>query len=169
MRAHSAVLMLGCLLAVMSAAAQEIHLGDASPAPGTAAVKKQHVELLDDAVSVNAGKPQDVELRFQVDPGLHINSHKPSDELLLPTQLELNSTPQLRVLNEEYPAGKPFHLNIGAGETLSVYQGEFRVHVRLVAARGAETLTGTLRYQACDTASCYPPRALPVKIAVTAR
>jgi len=134
-----------------------------------AAPRKNHVMLLDDAVLVDAGKPQDIELRFRVDAGLHVNSHAPQDELLLPTVLTLEPVNGVKVLSEEYPAGVKFHLNIGAGETLDVYQGEFRVHVRLVAARGANVLTGALHYQACDTASCFPPRTLPLKVVVTGR
>ena len=38
-----------------------------------------------------------------------------------------------------------------------------------VAAKGATTLAGKLRYQACDNASCFPARDLPVRLAVTAR
>jgi hypothetical protein len=34
---------------------------------------------------------------------------------------------------------------------------------------GDHTLDGTLRYQACDNASCYPPRTLSVKILFTAK
>ena len=50
-----------------------------------------------------------------------------------------------------------------------MYQGDFRVMLHVEAARGESTLTGALRYQACDTASCYPAKTLPIKIAVTAR
>jgi hypothetical protein len=30
-------------------------------------------------------------------------------------------------------------------------------------------VNGTLRYQACDNASCYPPKTLPVQILFTAK
>jgi hypothetical protein len=49
-----------------------------------------------------------------------------------------------------------------------VYQGEFRVRLRITARKGALSLTGGLRYQACDNAACYPPRTLPLRIAVNA-
>ena len=54
-------------------------------------------------------------------------------------------------------------------EMLDVYQGEFRVRLRVVAAKGAQTLAGTLRYQACDHAACFPPRSLPVQVAITGK
>ena len=131
-------------------------------------VKKQHVELLTDSLQITANKPQDVELRFRVGSGFHINSHTPKDELLIPTELKLHPG-TLRISDEQYPPGSRFHLPIGNGEDLDVYQNEFRVAIRLEAPRGVSTLTGMLRYQACDNASCFPPRTLPVKIAVNAR
>jgi hypothetical protein len=153
------------LLLAPAVVAAQIQLGGldhATPA------KKQHVELLTDALQVTANKPQDVELRFRVEPGFHINSHTPKDELLIPTELKLNAV-SLHLANEQYPAGSRFHLAIGNGEDLDVYQGEFRVMFRIDAPKGATTLTGSLRYQACDNASCFPAKSLPVQIAVTAR
>jgi hypothetical protein len=147
-----------------AAASAQIQLGSLDR---TAEAKKQHVELLTDALEISAGKPQEVELRFRVEPGFHINSHTPKDELLIPTALKLDAG-GVRVSDEQYPAGTSFHLSTG-GEDLDVYQGEFRVHLRLLASRGASTLSGALHYQACDTAACFPPRTLPVRIAVNAR
>ncbi len=145
----------------LSAGAQEIQLG---PGP---VVHRAHVELLSDAVEVKAGEPQVVELRFRVQEGFHINSHKPKDELLIPTALELKAASGTKVVDERYPAGSTYRLPVGAGETLDVYQGEFRVSVRLVVPKGSSTLNGLLHYQACDNAVCYPPKTLPVVVAVT--
>jgi hypothetical protein len=146
------------------AGAQEIDLGGAREA-----AHKGHVTLLSDTVPLSADKTQTVELRFRVDPGFHINSHTPKDELLIPTELKLDSANGVNVQGEQYPKGSAFRLTVGAGETLDVYQGEFRVSVRLTAGQGASLLTGSLRYQACDNAACFPPRTLPIRVALTAR
>ena len=148
------------LLVACAGVAQEIQFE--KPAGGPT----QHVMLLDDAISVAAGKAEDIELRFRVGPGLHVNSHAPKDELLIPTTLKLENSPGIAVMAETFPAGSAFRLG---DETLDVYQGEFRVRVRVNARAGESTLTGALRYQACDTASCFPPRTLPVKVIVTAK
>jgi hypothetical protein len=145
-----------------SVQAQQIDLGVKKP------VGRDHVELLSDAVDVTAGKTQDVELRFRVDPGFHINSHTPTDEFLIPTKLTLEGA-AVKVVSEEYPAGVKFKLPIGEGTILDVYQGEFRVMLRVVAPKGATVLSGSLRYQACDNAACFPPRTLGVKVAVNGR
>jgi hypothetical protein len=146
--------------------AQDIQFGGGGDR--AAAAHKDHVRLADDGIVVDAGKPQVVELRFHVDPGFHINSHTPKDELLIPTVLRLD-TADVKVVSEEYPKGTAFRLTVGDGETLDVYQGEFRVMLRVIVPRGASTLTGALRYQACDNAACFPPRTLPVKVAVTGK
>ena len=150
---------LGCGVA----RAQEVRLGDAR-----SAAARGHVVLLSDALEVEAGKASVVELRFRVEPGFHINSHTPKDELLIPTVLKIEPG-AVKVAAEEYGAGTAFRLGVGAGETLDVYQGEFRVVVRVVAPKGASVLKGALRYQACDTAGCFPPRTLPVVVAVLGR
>jgi DsbC/DsbD-like thiol-disulfide interchange protein len=136
---------------------------------GAAKAKKEHVVLLSDGVMVDAGKAEIVELRFRVDAGYHINSHTPKDPLLIPTRLTLDAGPGVTVLGEVYPKGEAFKLGQGSDSMLlDVYQGEFRVMVRVRAAKGPQTLVGSLHYQACDDASCFPPKTLPVKIAVTA-
>ncbi|HSY36052.1 MAG TPA: protein-disulfide reductase DsbD N-terminal domain-containing protein [Acidobacteriaceae bacterium] len=132
-----------------------------------AAPHKGHVELLSDAVEVKAGEPEVVELRFRVEDGFHINSHTPKDELLIATALQLSPARGMKVVDEQYPHGSTFRLPLDSGGTLDVYQGEFRVSVRLVAPKGSSTLTGLLKYQACDNAVCYPPKTLPVMVAVT--
>ena len=39
----------------------------------------------------------------------------------------------------------------------------------VVAAAGEHTIDGSLRYQACDNAACYPPKTLPVQVVFTAK
>ncbi len=159
--------LVGVLLASLGGLpAQQIRLDDGSAA---STARRQHVALATEAVAVQAGKPEWVELRFEVEPGLHINSHTPKDELLIPTTLTLDAVPGVRVVGQEYPAGVPLTLPLGQGEVLSTYQGTFRVRLQLVVPKGEPVLTGSLRYQACDQTSCYPPRTLPVRVAVSAR
>lgn len=169
LRAIKTLLSCAALLIACGGAAQQIDLGQPHLGGQPRVAGKEHVVLLSDAIDVTAGKPQDVELRFRVDDGFHINSHTPSDELLIPTMLKLDAARGVQVLGEGYPAGVSFHLPVGAGETLNVYQGEFRVMLRLVVPKGDSTLSGTLHYQACDNAACFPPKNLPVHVAVAGR
>ncbi|MEO6804873.1 MAG: protein-disulfide reductase DsbD domain-containing protein [Edaphobacter sp.] len=52
---------------------------------------------------------------------------------------------------------------------MDVYSGSFTVKLPVVAEPGTHTVAGTLRYQACDRAACYPPKNLPVQILFTAK
>jgi hypothetical protein len=149
------------LWAGANAVAQDIRLDDQSRA------KKPHLVLLTDGVDVKPGSEQVVELRFRVDPGYHINSHTPMDDLLIPTTLKFTSG-TVKVVGTEYPKGEIIKLT-GNGEGLDVYQGEFKVRVKVVALRGFSTMAGTVRYQACDNEACFPPKTLAVRLAVTAK
>jgi hypothetical protein len=154
------------LVGIPLALAQGISFGDAP----SGAAKKGHVVMLSDGVSVAAGKAEYVELRFRVDEGYHINSHTPKDPLLIPTAVKLNDNAAVKVLGEEYPKGAPVKLGQGADAmTLDVYQGEFRVRVKVLADKGGQTLLGALHYQACDDASCFPPKTLALRVAVEAK
>ena len=146
--------------------AQEIRFAtDITPA----AAHAERVSLETDSFTVQAGKPSWIELRFRVNPGLHINSHTPADETLIPTTLQVDGGPSSQLLRTEFPAGTPYRLQIGQGETLSTYQGEFAVRLQIsVAAQGQTILAGKLHYQACDTASCLPARDLPLRLALIA-
>ncbi len=110
-----------------------------------------------------------VELTFYVDPGYHVNSHTPKSELLIPTRVELQPTPGIATAIPEYPAGKPYAFAFDPSEKLDVYADSFTVKLPLtVATAGPHTLHGTLKYQACDKAACYPPKSLPIDIPITA-
>jgi len=123
--------------------------------------------MLTDGVDVKPGSEQVVELRFRVDPGYHINSHTPMDDLLIPTTLKFVPG-MVKVVGMEYPKGEIIKLT-GNGEGLDVYQGEFKVKLRVVAPHGFSAMTGTVRYQACDNEACFPPKTLAVRLAVTAK
>lgn len=153
-------------LACVPAGAQQIQLGDALSNPDPA--HHQHVEQETAVAHARRGQPDWIEVRFRVDPGIHINSHSPKDELLIPTSLQLSPAEPLKVLRQEYPGGIPLRLEIGSGEVLSTYQGEFAIRLQVLLPQDQATLSGTLRYQACDAHSCFPPKALPVNVSISA-
>jgi hypothetical protein len=50
-----------------------------------------------------------------------------------------------------------------------VYVDGFTVKLPVIATPGTHELHGTLHYQACDHAACYPPRSLPIAVPFTAK
>ena len=140
------------------------------PGFGNSPQQKQFVSLLNaDAVSVAAGKPTVVEIRFRVNSGLHVHSHKPSSELYIPTELKLQPESGVTLKSVDYPAGQSYAFSFEPKEKLSVYTGDFTVKTLVMAQPGSHMLSGTLRYQACDAAACFPPRNLPVNVVLVAK
>ena len=116
-----------------------------------------------------AAAAREVELRFTIQQGLHINSHTPHSEFLIPTTLTLDKTPGVEVAKVDYPQGVDYHFQFSPKDALSVYTGEFAVVVRMHARAGHYAMHGKLHYQACDNKACNPPQTLPVQLNVTAR
>jgi DsbC/DsbD-like thiol-disulfide interchange protein len=135
----------------------------------TPAKPKSYVLYAAEQQTVPAARRAVLELRFQIVPGFHINSHTPNSQLLIPTALALDPAPGVKLGALVYPAGEPYSFPFDPGVKLDVYAGSFIVKLPVVAAAGDHTLEGTLKYQACDNASCYPPKTLPVKIIFTAK
>ena len=110
-----------------------------------------------------------LELRFHVDDGFHVNSHTPKSELQIPTVLDLPAAGGVKLEAVTYPAGTLFSFSFDPSQKLDVYSGDFIVKVPVVSSAGPHELKGTLNYQACDHAACFPPRTLPVDLVFTAK
>ncbi len=119
--------------------------------------------------TIPAGRRATLELRFRVLPGYHVNSHTPSEKLLIPTALTLSPTPGVKPGELIYPAGQMYSFSFDPKTKLSVYAGDFLVKLPVTAAPGDHTLNASLRYQACNNASCFPPRNLDITIPFTAK
>jgi DsbC/DsbD-like thiol-disulfide interchange protein len=119
--------------------------------------------------AVAAGKRSVLELHFRVVDGFHVNSHTPKSELLIPTQITFQPAAGVKAGTTEYPAGVSYSLSFDPTEKLDVYTGNFTIKLPVIVEAGTHTVDGSLRYQACDRAACYPPRSLPVQVVVTAK
>ncbi len=125
--------------------------------------------LFPEQVSIAAQKPATIDLHFRVADGLHINSHTPREKSLIATNLAVAETSALKVTGIEFPAGVDYAFAFDPSEKLSVYTGEFTLKAHLTAPAGNYMLQGLLRYQACDSRSCYPPKTIPVAVDVIAK
>jgi hypothetical protein len=125
--------------------------------------------LFPEQVSVQAGKSTAVTLHFQIKQGLHINSHTPGDEYLIPTVFSIPDGAGARLDAATYPPGTTFTLPVDPTVKLNVYTGEFVIQARIVAQAGNHMVQGKLRYQACDNNACMPPKTITVPIDVIAK
>ena len=130
---------------------------------------KSYVIYAAEPQDVTAGKRSTLELHFRVVDGFHVNSHTPKSELLIPTQLALQAAAGVKAEPVTYPAGTSYSFSFDPSEKLDVYTGAFTVKLPVVAEEGTHTVDGTLRYQACDHAACYPPKSLPIQVIFTAK
>ena len=151
---HAALLLVGAQLGQLNA-----------PRPKP----KQFVAYASEAQVVPAGKPAMLELHFRVQDGYHVNSHRPSSELEIPTAIELAPETGVRLATAQYPAGTTYVPLFDPTEKLDVYAGEFAVRIPVVASAGSHALHGTLKYQACDRAACYPVKTLPLDVVFQAQ
>jgi len=115
-------------------------------------------------------KSGNVDVHFRVAPGFHINSNTPKSEYLIPTALKLDTPTDIMIGRISYPDGKDMSFPFAPEEKLNVYSGDFTVALLIRPLRsvtpGKYAVHGTLKYQACDNAACYPPKTVPVKFEV---
>ena len=154
----------GLMLVAALPLAQEF--GSLDPAP---ARTHQFVAYQAEQLVVKAGKRASLELRFHVEDGYHVNSHLPKSELQIATKVEFVAESGVKVSAAAYPAGKLYVPSFDPDEKLDVYSGQFMVSVPVVASAGSHELKGTLKYQACDRAACYPPKTLPITVIFMAK
>jgi len=117
-------------------------------------------------VTVPAGKTTEVALHFRVAQGLHINSHVPRDQYLIPTTFSIPDGTGVQLADAIYPSGKDFTLPAAPTDKLNVYTGEFVIQARIVAPAGNHLVQAKLHFQACNNAMCMPPKTIPVAIDV---
>jgi len=119
-------------------------------------------------VIARAGKPVEVALPVQVDPGFHVNSDKPADEYLIPLRLTWNPGPLEKPVIA-FPKPQTAKLPFSA-KPVSIFTGSFDIVTRFKVARDASpgpgTLAGKLHYQACDDRECLTPKTIDVMVPV---
>jgi hypothetical protein len=121
-------------------------------------------------IELTVGKPQEVELHFHIEPGLHINSHKPLDSSFIRTELIVAEPPGIYVEAVDFPPGEPYESKAFPGHKLSVYTGDLILRARILAKQpGERMLPAALRYQACDINTCLPPKKAPIALDILAR
>ena len=162
--------LLGGLLMLFGVAGQQ-QFGDLQGGAVRAAKQQRaYVTYAAEPAEVMAGKRAVVEVHLVVAEGYHVNSHTPKSDLLIPTVATLASQDAaVRMDPVEYPKGTSYRFATDPDEVLDVYTGAVVLRVPVTAAAGEHVLRGTLRYQACDQKSCFPPRTLELAVPFTAR
>jgi DsbC/DsbD-like thiol-disulfide interchange protein len=120
-----------------------------------------------DPITIKRGSTAAENIKIEVLPGFHVNSDHPRDEYLIPLKLTWLDGP-LETRSITFP--KPEEIQVG-NEQLLVFTGKFDIRTEFAAPAGAPagstTITGKLRYQACNNQMCFRPASIEVKVPVT--
>ena len=121
---------------------------------------RAEVVALTEHASSHAGEAARVALKVSLPEGLHTQSNKPRDPLLIPTELTIDAPAGVTVKEIVWPPSTDLK-QAGQDQPLAVFEQTFAIGVQLAISTG--TLPGriavpfTLRYQACDANLCYAP------------
>jgi suppressor for copper-sensitivity B len=133
--------------------------------------ERAELDLAADRTAYEPGATARIAALVAIEPGWHVNAHRPSFDYLIPTELTLGVPPGWPAPEVAYP--EPVMRTFAFDEhPLAVYEGRVTILATLrvpeSAAAGRYVLHGQLRYQACDDSSCLPPvtTELPLDIAV---
>jgi len=103
----------------------------------------------------------------EIEPGLHINSDRPSQEFLIPTRVSFEPRPHLSYSAPLYPEAQlktfPF-----SDEPIAVYEGRIVITVRVLASERVPLepliLNGRVSYQGCNDNACFAPAEEPFEL-----
>ena len=139
---------------------------DATALPSPSAVVKPatYVSLQ----PVPRGKEFQIAIVIEIARGFHMNSHKPSDQYLIPTTLTAQLPAGFQIRDTIYPEGRLEKFTFSPNKPLEVYTGTVTFRLRVAAgadaALGATTIPIVLRYQACNDTTCLQPVKVPVVV-----
>jgi hypothetical protein len=100
-----------------------------------------------------------VNLSIIVNSTWHINSNKPNDEFLIPSEITAKGS-GVKLSNVKYPQAKNLKLSFSESP-VSVYEATSNAKLTFItnanAPVGKQKVIVTLDYQACNDVSCLPP------------
>ena len=140
--------------------------------PAQAQLRKIPVEIVPIAESdpVRAGSTVKAALQVTLPEGLHVQSNKPRDPALIPTELELQPPAGIRGVEVVFPKAVDFPQE-GLPEPLLVFDRQFTIGVQFsidpAVAAGAVRVPFVLHYQACNDKVCFAPSQMAGEWALT--
>jgi|WetSurMetagenome_2_1015567.scaffolds.fasta_scaffold34399_2 thioredoxin:protein disulfide reductase len=119
------------------------------------------ISVTDKSVKINQGEQVSVTLSITVNPTWHINSNKPNDEFLIPSEITARGN-GVKLIGVKYPKAHELKLSFSE-ELVSVYEANSNAKLTFKSSQdapvGKQKVVITLDYQACNDVSCMPPNA----------
>jgi thiol:disulfide interchange protein DsbD len=130
----------------------------------------KHLTLVATASATTAAPGSTVQLWLDIAPNPGIHVYAPGAKDYLPIAVTIEPRPGVKIGPVKYPKSETM---LFEGEKVPVYEKPFRLVSEIALGPSIKadtlTLTGTVKYQACDDKVCFIPASVPVSwtIAVT--
>ena len=122
-------------------------------------------------IEARRGETVEAKTRFSLAAGYHTNSNTPSEDYLIPLRLTWEKG-LLEAVEVRYPKPQMEKYSFSP-KPLSVFTGDFEITTRFrvppSATPGPGSVYGKLRYQACTSSACLPPKTVEVRLPVSVR
>lgn len=150
------------------------------PRRGVHRTETPHLVLTTSSSDAAAAPGTRISLLLDIAPRPKMHVYSPEQKELIPISLSLASDDAFKAHPARYPASEKYFFE-PLNETQLVYSKPFRIvqdvtlsltpalRERARADGATLTLSGTLRYQACDDKVCYMPQTLPVSWTIALR
>ena len=124
----------------------------------------KHLAVTTSSSASSAARGSKVSLFLDIVPKPGIHVYAPGAKDYVPILLTLDPQPGVTFTALKYPKSELLEF---AGEKVPVYQQPFRLVEDVVVGRAPKagstlTLTGVVKYQACDDRVCFIPATVPV-------
>lgn len=138
-----------------------------------AAPAKVTLRLELDRDLLQRGGEAGIEVFATIEPGWHINAHKPNETYLIPTVVELKVPPGVTAEPLNYPPPDTRSFAFAPGKQLLVYEGKVGITGALSVpddfADDSFRVDAAIDYQACNDTTCLPPAAASAHLIVQVR
>ena len=122
--------------------------------------------------SVRRGRSAQAVVVMDIPAGFHVNSNRPLEKFLIPTQLQIEAPTGVKVSAVRYPRALLRQLKFSKNR-VAVYEGKatMRFNVTVPASFGSDSaeLKARLKYQSCNDEVCFPPQTREFGITIRVR
>lgn len=119
---------------------------------------------------VRKGRTVQGTIVIDIPAGYHVNSNKPLEKFLIPTQLKIEAPAGVRVGPTLYPRALVRSLKFSKNK-VAVFEGRTTIRFTVTVPAGFSSnsveLKARLRYQSCNDDVCFPPQNKDVSLWLT--
>jgi thiol:disulfide interchange protein DsbD len=125
----------------------------------------QHLTVATTSSAATAARGSAVSLFLDIVPNKGIHVYAPGAKDYVPIIVKMDAQSGVTFADLKYPKSEMVDF---AGDKVPVYQQAFRLVEEVTVGREAKagrtlTLTGSVKYQACDDRVCFIPATVPVR------